>query len=298
MQASFHSTDSHQPSLVRTLLVLGRISNLPTVWSNCLAGWLIAGGGHGGALIQLCLGTSLLYVGGMYLNDACDVAFDRQYRLERPIPAGAISARAVWILSLVWLALGTGVLLLMNVSLLPVTAGLVACIVYYDVTHKRMPLAPVVMGACRFMLYLLAGFAAAHAIPKSLFTSALALALYVIGLSYVARTESKSERINSYAVPLLLAPVAISALVGGVQLHSVLLWICYLGWVLFALGPLATHPAKAGAANPAGLVVSRLLAGIALVDMLAAPGGPDAHTVAFIGLFGCALILQRTVPAT
>ena len=30
---------------IRTLLVLGRVSNLPTVWSNCLAGWLIAQGG-------------------------------------------------------------------------------------------------------------------------------------------------------------------------------------------------------------------------------------------------------------
>ena len=30
---------------LRTLLVLGRVSNLPTVWSNCFAGWLLAGGG-------------------------------------------------------------------------------------------------------------------------------------------------------------------------------------------------------------------------------------------------------------
>src|SRR5213594_1545943 len=29
----------------RTLLILGRASNVPTVWSNCLAGWLLGGGG-------------------------------------------------------------------------------------------------------------------------------------------------------------------------------------------------------------------------------------------------------------
>ena len=25
--------------------MLGRVSNVPTVWTNCLAGWLLAGGG-------------------------------------------------------------------------------------------------------------------------------------------------------------------------------------------------------------------------------------------------------------
>ena len=31
-------------SLGRALLVLGRVSNLPTIWSNCLCGWLIGVG--------------------------------------------------------------------------------------------------------------------------------------------------------------------------------------------------------------------------------------------------------------
>ena len=37
---------ARQPSNLRTLLVLGRASNLPTVWSNCFAGWLLGGGGE------------------------------------------------------------------------------------------------------------------------------------------------------------------------------------------------------------------------------------------------------------
>ena len=28
----------------KALLLLGRVSNLPTIWSNCLASWLLAGG--------------------------------------------------------------------------------------------------------------------------------------------------------------------------------------------------------------------------------------------------------------
>src|SRR6202021_3338880 len=80
----------------RPLLFLGRVSNLPTVWSNCLAGWWLAGGGNFKALPLLLAGTSFLYIGGMFLNDAFDVGFDRQRRAERPIPSGQISLAAVW----------------------------------------------------------------------------------------------------------------------------------------------------------------------------------------------------------
>ena len=81
---------------LRTLLILGRVSNLPTVWSNCLAGWWLGGGGNFWKLPFLLLGISLLYTGGMFLNDAFDEEFDRQRRAERPIPTGKISASLVW----------------------------------------------------------------------------------------------------------------------------------------------------------------------------------------------------------
>ena len=95
---------------LRTLLVLGRVSNLPTVWTNCLAGWLLAGGGEWSRFAWLGAGATLVYVGGMFLNDAFDAEFDTQHRRERPIPSGAISREAVWLWSAVLLAAGTGML--------------------------------------------------------------------------------------------------------------------------------------------------------------------------------------------
>src|SRR6266404_5363250 len=80
----------------QTLLILGRVSNLPTVWSNCLAGWLLGGGGTAWILVVICLGATCLYVGGMFLNDAFDVEFDREYRRERPIPSQQITLEEVW----------------------------------------------------------------------------------------------------------------------------------------------------------------------------------------------------------
>jgi hypothetical protein len=81
-----HDVSSLPMTRLRTLLVLGRVSTLPTVWSNCLAGWWLSGGGSWERFAMICLGATCLYVGGMYLNDAFDAQFDQQHRPERPIP--------------------------------------------------------------------------------------------------------------------------------------------------------------------------------------------------------------------
>ena len=47
-------------------LVLGRVSNLPTVWSNCLAGCWLGGWNRPGPVLLLFGGT-LLYTAGMFL---------------------------------------------------------------------------------------------------------------------------------------------------------------------------------------------------------------------------------------
>ena len=96
-------------------LRLGRVSNLPTVWSNSLAGLMLAGGGltvelAPNLILGLFLIMSLFYVGGMYLNDAFDRHIDAVERPERPIPAGLVSARTVYLAGYGMLALGIGAL--------------------------------------------------------------------------------------------------------------------------------------------------------------------------------------------
>mgnify|MGYP002525814088 FL=1 len=114
---------------VKALLLLGRVSNLPTVWSNCLAAWLLAGG----ALVEsadvqrfawLIAGATLLFLAGMFLNDAFDVQFDREHRPGRPIPSGAISVKAVWVLGIGQLLLGLGCLVWVNTLATPCALGL------------------------------------------------------------------------------------------------------------------------------------------------------------------------------
>src|ERR1043166_1397913 len=120
-----------------TLLKLGRVSNLPTVWTNVLAGTVLAGGDWHSARVGLVLGAmSRFYVGGMYLNDCFDRAVDARERPGRPIPAGEISAAAV--------AMAGAALLTCAVALMA-TAGTAAAvsgvllalfIVGYDAHHK------------------------------------------------------------------------------------------------------------------------------------------------------------------
>src|SRR5215467_10736756 len=95
---------------LRAFLILGRVSNLPTVWSNCLAAWWLGGQGCPHKLPYLLTGASFIYIAGMFLNDAFDAGFDCEYRKERPIPSGAISARAVWLSGCVLLMVGCALL--------------------------------------------------------------------------------------------------------------------------------------------------------------------------------------------
>lgn len=289
------ATHSDKPPLLRTLLILGRVSNLPTVWSNCLAGWLLAGGGAWSRFAVLGGGASLLYIGGMFLNDACDVRFDTAHRKERPIPSGTISARAVWLLSAA-LLLGGGVLLaLLGLTTAIIALGLLLCITTYDLVHKRTALAPLLMAGCRFLLYLVAGSAALGGISAKLLWCAGALAAYIVGLSFIARKEAQNVKPNLLVLPLFVAPL----LSCGAELRfpnaHIIFFLCvgYVGWVIWSLW----HMIKGGA--PAiGRTVSALLAGIVLVDMLAVQGGGGMMPLAFLALFASALILQRTIPAT
>ena len=79
-------------------LKLGRVSNLPTVWTNVVAGAALTGASLSVAqLVPLWLAlSSCSDFGGMFLNDAFDRHIDARERPERPIPKGQIGAGEVF----------------------------------------------------------------------------------------------------------------------------------------------------------------------------------------------------------
>jgi hypothetical protein len=282
------------PSL-HTLLILGRVSNLPTVWSNCLAGWIISGAGELRRLLLVCGGATFLYVGGMFLNDAFDAEFDRQHRPERPIPSGAISASAVWRWGFAWLLLGLLLLYFVGKTAVFLGVTLALCIVVYDAIHKAVVLAPLLMAACRFLLILIASSAGADGIIGLSYWTALVLASYIVGLSFLARKESAPSALQYWPCMLLLAPMVLAVVIdrGPFQRRGLILVGLLLCWVLYSL----RFTYWSSQVN-IGRSISGLLAGIVLVDLLATSGLFVTDNLAFVGLFALALLFQRFVPAT
>ncbi|MBL9172733.1 MAG: UbiA family prenyltransferase [Verrucomicrobiales bacterium] len=282
------------PISIRTLLVLGRVSNLPTIWSNCLAGWMLGGGGNPGVLIRLCLGASLMYVAGMYLNDAFDAEFDRQHRRTRPIPSGAISVETVWRIG--WGLLGVGWVVVAMLGVVPAGLGvlLAVAILIYDATHKALAVSPLLMALCRFLLYLVAASAGRQGITGTAIWGGVALAGWIVGLSYVAKRESTTGRLPRWPLTVLGLPFLFAILMdtGEARLPALLAGVVLALWALWCL----RHTFEAGGRN-LGLTVAGLLAGICLVDWLAVLPGPGGILV-FLGCFGLSLLAQRYVPAT
>lgn len=202
----------------RSYLLLSRLSNLPTVWSNVLAGTVAAQAGFSWTgVTRVAVGVSLLYVGGMFLNDACDREADALGRPDRPLPSGEVTLRAVVAAGSLLLTAGVATIAVQTGFAGPLvwSLALAAAIVYYDIRHKRDRFAPLVMGICRGLVYCVSAAAVAGTIPSRVGVAALALTAYVGFLTWVSRRLGPRAGI---AVPVLIAAIsAVDAVVVAVS---------------------------------------------------------------------------------
>jgi hypothetical protein len=286
-----------------TALRLGRVSNLPTVWTNVLAGAVLSGATITPlSLALLLLALSLFYVAGMYLNDVFDREFDAVAYPQRPIPSGAVLARTVFTIGLLGLATGELLLIALGYGVEggqgwpPALAGLclAATIVYYNARHKNNPYGPLLMGLCRVQIYLTTALAVAPTLSENVWWGAGLLFAYIIGLSYIARQETLARLTNLWPLVFLAAPFAY-----GMQgaLHSIVPTLIYVGffmWVLYAVIRLMRRSQldiREG--------VSTLIAGIALLDALLIVLAGEAR-LATVAVGGAILtrLAHRVIPGT
>lgn len=289
---------------LRTALLLGRVSNLPTVWTNAATGWTLAGGWWlDGRLLPVLLATSLMYLGGMYLNDAFDARIDAAERPGRPIPSGVVSLREVALAGSALLAAGLLVLAVVGLRAVPapdfrpLAAGvaLVATILYYDWRHKRDPLSPFWMGLCRVLVYVVAAAAAVRIVPGAVAAAALVLLSYLVGLTFVAKQETLSRIASLWPLAFLAVPLLFGAARAGSSPPAWLALGVFAGWLVWALSLL--HRRRPGDIPRA---VAALIAGISLLDAvflaLAGAGWPLLGLV--LGAFLLTRAWQRHVPGT
>lgn len=246
------------------------------------------------------LGATFLYIGGMFLNDAFDVEFDQAHRQARPIPSGDISAKTVWALGFLWLGLGEAILCFLGRRTAIAGVGLAMAIVLYDALHKRISFAPVLMGLCRFLLYVTAASVTTRVMRGWVVWCGFALAAYIIGLSYLARRESSAglnerKAIRHWPLLLLGAPIVLALVLnaGPYREGALLLSLVMFFWSIRCL-----RQTLWSAEPNIGRTVAGLLAGIVLVDWLAIADAPRQFGFVFIGLFLTAVCFQRFIPAT
>ncbi len=302
---------------LHALLSTARVANIPSVisnvWLGLAVGMLTTGtppDAAGSALILLPLAGVLLYVSGNFFNDWMDRSWDVSHRPERALPRGLFPPG---LYAAAALLLGTaGVMLawLTDIACGRAALGIVFCIVIYTHFHKRTPWAVIPMGLCRALLPVLGCFAFFPYIDR-IWPAAFGLLAYIMGLSLIARHEAMAgppKWVNAAGRGLLLGTALLMAWGAREVFRDPLLAVIgavpYLVWTSLSLRIWR---------KPVPLLVSRLLAGIPLVDgmillptgILLASSGTEISSglmipclivppLAFIG----ALLLQKLAPAT
>lgn len=290
-------------------LELARISNLPTVWTNVLAGWLLAGGSwECRPLAWLLAGGSLLYTGGMILNDAADVNYDRTHRPERPIPSGRVSLPLVWMVSVGMMAAGGAMYVWSAGACIWLTGALLAAITAYNFYHKQWSGSVFVMGSCRTLLYLATASAVTGTLSwgqhHEVIMKAVALGGYIVGLSLVARHEARAHQVSKGGRAQW---IQMGVGCGGL-FSPVVVGIWYAGWhrewipVVFAADMcavilLAVYWMRMNA-KWIGKSVGLLLAFIPLVDALAVAPQRIIIAVIFLMIVPLLMLAQRKIAAT
>ncbi len=275
-------------------LRLARVSNLPTVWSNVLAGSAIAGGLEGYGLIVAMLAASLLYTAGMFLNDAFDREIDAVERPGRPLSSGAVAPSTVWSAGIGMLIAGAVLFATFGLKAAAAGAVLAVSIILYDAWHKGNSIAPFIMGLCRALVYIATAAAAGSVFSMPLLSAALALLAYVAGLTFAAKEES-FDRVQAWWPLVLLAlPLIRGLALGWSDLPTLLLVVVTTAAIAVALRWL-----KRRSPGDVGRAVSLLIAAIALTDAVAAAtAGNTGVAIICCGLFLLTLLFQRVIPGT
>ncbi len=294
-----------------THLSLGRVSNLPTVWTNVLAAGAVAGATLDvSSWLPLLIAMSLFYIAGMYYNDACDTEHDKLHQPHRPIPSERISRDRVEACALLYVTFG--VLLVYyarmsapdaqgsgSVGWLLCVAALITSIVIYDRHHKQNPLSPVLMALCRATVLLTTSYTLTAALSPMVFAAMFSTLSWIIGLTYFAKHEQSLEGpatlVDRWPLVLMSVPVFTGLALGLSSSLSVLIPTVLLVPVIAIAHARITR----GTGSQKGQAIAVMIAGVCLVDgiFISWVWGFNAALISLAG-FALTLALQRWVAGT
>jgi 4-hydroxybenzoate polyprenyltransferase len=246
----------------------------------------------------------------MIWNDFFDIEQDKRERPFRPLPSGRISRRVAGTAGVIALLLGMALacqaaLIVESPTWQPLitSAFLVVAILLYDGWLKRTWAGPLAMGSCRFLNILLGLSVAEEGFPTTARVyMALVVGLYVVGVTWFARTEARASNQASLtsAAGTMLASL-ILALAVPVWLEKANTSILF-PYLLVILGFLIGFPVMRAANHPVPsrvqAAVKRCLMGLVVLDAILATSVAGTVGLVILILLLPALYLGRWLYST
>ncbi len=209
------------------LLAFAQLLRIPNVFS-AFADVLLASCAIGlftqqpRAVLYFCLASGCLYLAGMAWNDFFDRHEDAKTRANRPIPSGRISPATAWWLGVALAVVGLFFLLLavgFDVQRWPFILGccLTVLILLYNSFFKHNWLGPLAMGGCRFLNVLIP--LSQYELQLPAFHLAAVVGLYIVGVTWFARTEETTSRRINLIFATVLMIIAVVGLGTLLPLH-------------------------------------------------------------------------------
>ncbi|HVK12536.1 MAG TPA: UbiA family prenyltransferase [Gemmataceae bacterium] len=252
----------------------------------------------------LLVASGCLYTAGMVWNDYFDLAEDKRDRPFRPLPSGRISVRT---------AVAIGTLLLLGGWACAAATGktgsivggaLAAAILAYDARIKRTSAGPFGMALCRFLNVLLGlSLADGAALPVATRVHlALTVGVYIVGVTWFARTEEKRSdpKVLTKAALVMLA-AALLALAAATRVppgtSSPLFPYLLVAWGFWVGGPVVAAVRKP-TPDRVQAGVKRAIFGLVGLDALLASVFVGTPGFLLILLLPPALLLGKWVYST
>ena len=172
-----------------TFLKIGRISNLPTVFSNVALAFFLSGNTSFISLSSFFLLSSFFYIGGIYFSDWRDSDFDLKHSKENHFSSFGISEKNLLSLSLLFLSLGFLIYLPFSTKIgIFFALLLLSSILAYGFWHKKK-FGFLLLGFCRSFLYLWVFFSHQNSFSLENLFPAMTLFSYAALLTFYARDE-------------------------------------------------------------------------------------------------------------
>ncbi len=229
---------------LRPYLLLTRISLAPSAAVDALIGVSLGSAGNfpGWLLVvQACLASLCVFMGGMGLNDWADRKADAKDRPERPIPSGAVSPMAALVFSASLLAIGVTLAFLIHPKAGACLALVAICAGAYDLLLRGPTVGPMCLAFCRAgnLTFGILAVRSGLNLPwnEALLLPPLAYGLYVGLVSILSGYEDGARSLHKHSPSFLISYAA----------------------VVLALMPLSTmalRPAPASWTYPIGLAIS------------------------------------------